>query len=317
MRLSTRSRYGTRLMLDLAQQQPRRSVQLKEISERQGISLKYLEQLMMPLKKARLVASSRGNRGGYRLARKADEISIGEIVSVLEMRNTLTECESNPGFCERAGSCSVRDLWVETTDALYDKLNGVRLADLLSRVESSKETSPARCPGLDRRATPPEKAGGRVRKIFLDAEEPMKKIVSIAVSTKKGTRKTQVDSAEVVEDQGLRGDAHAGPGERQISFLAGEQISLARAGGLQVDFGDFAENVATEGVDWKTVPVGTPVRLGDEVVVEITRIGKECHKKCAIYYQAGDCIMPREGVFGKVVSGGTIRCGDRIRVPAP
>lgn len=145
----------------------------------------------------------------------------------------------------------------------------------------------------------------------------MKRIVSIALSAKKGTRKTRVASAEVVEDHGLLGDAHAGPGERQISFLAGEEISRARAGGLQVDFGDFAENVATEGVDWKTLPVGTRVALGDRVIVEITRIGKECHRKCAIYYQAGDCIMPREGVFGKVVSGGTICQGDRITIPAP
>ena len=145
----------------------------------------------------------------------------------------------------------------------------------------------------------------------------MKRIVSIALSTKKGTRKTPVESAEAVEDHGLLGDAHAGPGERQISFLAGEEISRASAGGLQVDFGDFAENVATEGVDWKTLPVGTRVGLGDRVVVEITKIGKECHRKCAIYYQAGDCIMPREGVFGKVVSGGAIRCGDRITIPAP
>ncbi len=164
MRLSTRSRYGTRLMLDLAQQQPRRSVQLKEISERQGISLKYLEQLMMPLEKARLVASSRGNRGGYRLARKADEISIGEIVSVLEMRNTLTECESDPKLCERAGSCAVRDLWVEATETLYEKLNGVRLADLLSRAENTQEASPAGCPDLDRRSTAAEASGRRERK---------------------------------------------------------------------------------------------------------------------------------------------------------
>lgn len=171
MRLSTRSRYGTRIMLDLAQQQPRRSVQLKEISERQGISLKYLEQLMMPLKKARLVASSRGNRGGYRLGRKADEISIGEIVSVLEMRNTLAECESNPDLCERAYSCAVRDLWVEATDALYDKLNGVRLIDLVSRAASSKETLPGVCPDLDLRSKAVDAAGRRRRSFISDRKE--------------------------------------------------------------------------------------------------------------------------------------------------
>jgi MOSC domain-containing protein YiiM len=150
--------------------------------------------------------------------------------------------------------------------------------------------------------------------IILKVRAPMKKIVSIAVSKKKGTRKTPVEAVEVVEDHGILGDAHAGPWHRQISFLAHEQIQEARERGLQVDFGDFAENVATEGVDWKALPLGTCVKLGDGVIVEITQIGKECHKKCAIYYQAGDCIMPREGVFGKVLQGGTFRCGDTIEI---
>ena len=142
----------------------------------------------------------------------------------------------------------------------------------------------------------------------------MKRIVSIAVSDRKGTRKTMVEAAEVVEDHGLLGDAHAGPWHRQVSFLANEQIRQARERGLDVDFGDFAENLATEGVDWKEMPVGSRVKLGGRVIVEITQIGKECHRKCAIYYQAGDCIMPREGVFGKVIRGGTIRCGDEIEI---
>jgi MOSC domain-containing protein YiiM len=144
----------------------------------------------------------------------------------------------------------------------------------------------------------------------------MKKIVSIAISKKKGTRKTPVEAVEVVKDHGILGDAHAGPWERQISFLASEQIQEARSRGLNVDFGDFAENVATEGVDWKLLPLGTRVKLGQEVVVEITKIGKECHKKCAIYYQAGDCIMPREGVFARVIEGGTLRSGDEIEIIA-
>jgi len=142
----------------------------------------------------------------------------------------------------------------------------------------------------------------------------MKKIVSLAISKKKGTRKTRVEKVEVIKDHGILGDAHAGPWERQVSFLAAEQIQEARSRGLQVDFGDFAENVATEGVNWKELPLGTRVKLGQEVVVEITKIGKECHKKCAIYYLAGDCIMPREGVFGRVIDGGTLRCGDAIEI---
>ncbi len=140
------------------------------------------------------------------------------------------------------------------------------------------------------------------------------KIVSIAVSTKKGTRKTPVKEAFISKDHGLEGDAHAGKWHRQVSFLSSEAIDSARQKGLDVTFGDFAENIATTGIDWKTLPPGTRVRLGDSVVVEITQIGKECHNKCAIYYKAGDCIMPREGVFGRVLDEGKIRCGDAIEI---
>ena len=140
------------------------------------------------------------------------------------------------------------------------------------------------------------------------------KIISIAISKKKGTRKTPVDAAFVSKNHGLEGDAHAGKWHRQVSFLASESIEQARAQGLDVTFGDFAENIATTGIDWKTVPVGTHVRLGGNVLVEITQIGKECHNKCAIYYKAGDCIMPREGVFAKVLQEGTIHHGDEIQI---
>ncbi len=137
-------------------------------------------------------------------------------------------------------------------------------------------------------------------------------IRSIAVSKKKGTRKECIEEARLVVEHGVEGDAHAGPWHRQVSFLAMESINKAKAAGLNVDFGDFAENIATEGVDWPNVPVGTRFRLGPSALVEITQIGKECHKKCAIYYQAGDCIMPREGVFARVIEGGLILCGDKI-----
>ena len=140
------------------------------------------------------------------------------------------------------------------------------------------------------------------------------KIVSIATSKKKGTRKTPVDEAFISQDHGLEGDAHAGKWHRQVSFLASESIDQARQQGLDVTFGDFAENIATTGIDWKTLPIGTRVSLGDTVLVEITQIGKECHNKCAIYYKAGDCIMPREGVFARVLAEGTICCGDPIQI---
>lgn len=138
------------------------------------------------------------------------------------------------------------------------------------------------------------------------------KIVSISVSTKKGTRKHSVDKVELLENHGLSGDAHAGKWHRQVSFLASESIDRARGQGLDVTFGDFAENIATTGIEWKTVPVGSRYRLGETALVEITQIGKECHNKCAIYYKAGDCIMPKEGVFARVIQGGIVRCGDRI-----
>ncbi len=140
------------------------------------------------------------------------------------------------------------------------------------------------------------------------------KIVSISISKKKGTRKTPVDEAFISKDHGLEGDAHAGKWHRQVSFLSSESIEGAKEQGLDVTFGDFAENIATEGIDWKTLPVGTHVRLGDDVLVEITQIGKECHNKCAIYYKAGDCIMPREGVFARVLKEGKIRRGDEIKI---
>ena len=143
------------------------------------------------------------------------------------------------------------------------------------------------------------------------------KIVSIATSKKKGTRKAAADEAYLKKEHGLEGDAHAGKWHRQVSFLAAEEINKARQSGLDVTFGDFAENIATTGIDWKNIPVGSRVHLGPEALVEITQIGKECHNRCAIYYKAGDCIMPREGVFARVLKEGKIRCGDKISIKPP
>ncbi len=138
------------------------------------------------------------------------------------------------------------------------------------------------------------------------------RIESIAVSQKKGTTKTCVDQVELVENHGIKGDAHAGDWHRQISFLAAESIRGAETEDFKLNFGDFAENIATTGIDWKSQPVGQRVSLGRDCLVEITQIGKECHKKCAIYYRTGDCIMPKEGVFAKVLKGGVIMVGDTI-----
>jgi len=138
-------------------------------------------------------------------------------------------------------------------------------------------------------------------------------VVFIAVSQHKGTRKTPVSEGRLRAGFGLEGDAHAGPWHRQVSFLALEQIEAARQRGLKVDPGDFAENFTTLGIDWKKVPVGTRLRIGETAVVEITQIGKVCHHRCEVFRAAGDCIMPREGVFGSVLQGGRVAPGDPIR----
>jgi MOSC domain-containing protein YiiM len=140
------------------------------------------------------------------------------------------------------------------------------------------------------------------------------KIESISISKNKGTRKTNIQEAILVADHGLEGDAHAGPWHRQVSFLASESIEKARNQGLDVTFGDFAENIATSDIDWQEISIGTRLGLGDSALVEITQIGKECHKRCAIYYQAGDCIMPKQGIFASVLKGGKIRRGDMIKI---
>lgn len=138
------------------------------------------------------------------------------------------------------------------------------------------------------------------------------KIVSIAVSREKGTTKTCVDQAELLKNHGIRGDAHAGDWHRQVSFLAAESIQKAETEDLKLNFGDFAENIATTGIDWASQPVGQKFRLGKAALVEITQIGKKCHKKCTIFYRTGDCIMPREGVFARVLKGGSIQVGDLV-----
>lgn len=138
------------------------------------------------------------------------------------------------------------------------------------------------------------------------------KIVSIAISTKKGTTKSCIPQAELIENHGIKEDAHAGDWHRQLSFLASESIEKASSDDFVLNFGDFAENVATTGIDWKQEPVGRQFKLGDDAIVEITQIGKECHRKCAIFYRTGDCIMPKEGVFAKILKGGIINVGDPI-----
>ncbi len=139
------------------------------------------------------------------------------------------------------------------------------------------------------------------------------RVVSVNLADAKGRRKTPQGEIRLVVDHGVEGDGHAGPWHRQVSLLAQESIDTMRAKGLEVGPGDFAENVTTEGVEVWSLPVGTRLRLGD-ALVEVTQIGKVCHDRCAIYYQAGDCVMPREGIFVKVEQGGRVAVGDTVEV---
>jgi MOSC domain-containing protein YiiM len=144
-------------------------------------------------------------------------------------------------------------------------------------------------------------------------EYPKGIVVAACTSEKTGIRKTPVPTVELRQAHGIVGDAHAGPWHRQVSLLAMESIRKMQAMGLNVGPGDFAENITTEGIDIKTLPVGTWLTCGN-VLLEITQIGKVCHARCAIYHQAGDCVMPKEGVFARVLRGGTITSQSAIEV---
>ncbi len=143
----------------------------------------------------------------------------------------------------------------------------------------------------------------------------MAKIIAVCKSEKKGTIKEDVKKGYLQQDYGLAGDAHADCcSHRQVSLLAIESIDKMRDLGFNIGPGDFAENLTTEGIDLVLLPIGTEVSIGKETILEISQIGKECHAGCAIYRQIGKCIMPKEGVFAKVIRGGPVRAGDQIRI---
>ena len=139
----------------------------------------------------------------------------------------------------------------------------------------------------------------------------MGKIKAISISDRKGMRKKNIKSSTLIVDFGLKNDAHGGKWHRQVSFLAQESIDFMRNKGLDVVAGNFAENITTEGIDLTTLEVGDHLHVGGCKLI-ISQLGKICHTRCAIYHQAGDCVMPREGIFGVVLSGGEINVGDSI-----
>lgn len=141
----------------------------------------------------------------------------------------------------------------------------------------------------------------------------MAKVLAICISKERGTCKIDVKTGEFVENHGILGDAHAGNWHRQVSLLSYEKIEEFRKKGIDVDFGAFGENIVVQGIDLAKLPIGTKLVSGD-VLMEITQIGKECHDRCHIYQTVGDCIMPREGIFVRILKGGIIKAGDGIEV---
>lgn len=143
----------------------------------------------------------------------------------------------------------------------------------------------------------------------------MATVLSINISEQKGTPKTTVSEGTLIENFGFAGDAHAGKWHRQVSLLAKESIEKAK--GMRTDglcHGMFAENITTQGITLHTLPIGTKLQIGEEAVIEISQIGKECHDGCAIRQLVGQCIMPKEGVFARVLRGGVVKAGDEITV---
>lgn len=142
----------------------------------------------------------------------------------------------------------------------------------------------------------------------------MGKIIAISISSKKGVKKENVEKALLIESFGIKNDAHAGNWHRQVSLLDVSSINYMKEKLPDIKPGDFAENITTEGIKLSKLSVGTFLKVGDDCFLEITQIGKKCENKCNIYYTVGDCIMPREGIFAKVIKGGEIKVGDKIEV---
>lgn len=144
------------------------------------------------------------------------------------------------------------------------------------------------------------------------------KVIAVCYSEDKGTVKTRIESGQLIDNFGLKGDAHAGDWHRQVSLLGKESIEKMKDclsdEEFTLDFGDFAENITTEGIALHELSIGDKIEIENNILLEVTQIGKECHHDCDIYQKIGDCIMPREGIFVRVLNGGRIQAGDKIKI---
>ncbi|MFB3880416.1 MAG: cyclic pyranopterin monophosphate synthase MoaC [Armatimonadota bacterium] len=211
-----------------------------------------------------------------------------------------------------------------TTTARAHASTGVEM-EALAAVAAAALTIHDMCKALDpgieiREIHLQRKSGGKAgvweRRDVARSSHPIGRILAVSLSAGKGTRKTPVEVGVLREDYGLVGDAHAGTG-RQVSLLANESVDTMRAEGMDLHPGDFAENLTTSGIRIDTLPVGTRLRVGENAMLEVTQIGKECHQDCEIRAQTGRCVMPTEGVFAKVLVGGEVRRGDIVEVVGP
>ena len=140
------------------------------------------------------------------------------------------------------------------------------------------------------------------------------KVIAVCLSKNQGTAKEEIKKGKLVEGYGLKGDAHSGKWHRQVSLLGIESINKIKTGDIDIKFGDFAENITTKGINLPKLIIGTKLKIGKDALLEITQIGKSCHNTCEIKKKIGDCIMPKEGVFTKVIKGGIVKAGDSIDV---
>jgi len=161
-----------------------------------------------------------------------------------------------------------------------------------------------------------EKSGGKSGHVKREGMQMKGRVLAVCTSAEKGEKKSDVGQAMFIAEHGLEGDAHTGSWHRQVSLLSLASVEKMRNRGIAINYGDFAENLTVEGLDVWLLPVGTRLLVGSEVELEVTQIGKECHHGCAIRQQVGDCVMPREGIFARVLKGGLVKVGDPIEVKA-